>query len=298
VRAAIGAKNTNGARQLISPHLRRRALQFMRVKQLIQFFLQRMSGVIFKIAGYVQSACSSRGTMASVVLLGAVFIHVGQVQAQERSPSRFSATQPSQAIDARTDASFDPSSSAMSPRSAPPRPVNSVNPDFRYLLSLGYNAGGERLADGGLNAADTKSIKSGQGLEMRIGLEQRLGHDVALQFSLGYHTDTSRGANGSATFSRVPFEFLGFLGGLDAQWRFGGGVRKATHAKFESTEGLSIFGGNGQARSSLGFVIGAEYRFNPHFGFGFRHVRESYSFEGVTQNVKGSHTGFNLCAYF
>jgi hypothetical protein len=250
----------------------------------------------------------------AVSLMSALCVYIGVAQAQERSPLRptgnnaspMDSPRPSPTRAASEPGIESPSNSAPrtgSPIAAPPRPAQlqpsaPSNPDFNFLLSGGYNIGGELLADSGASYADTKSIKTGQGFEFRLGFENRFRNQTAVQMTVGYHVDSSYGANGTVSFSRVPVELLGFIGGIHEQWRLGLGLRKATNAHFSSTDNLSLIGGSGQAQSSLGWIISAEYRFNPKFGLGLRHVRESYLFDGMTERLNGNHTGFIISGYF
>jgi hypothetical protein len=249
-----------------------------------------------------------------VSLISALCVCIGAAQAQERSPVRPTGNSASPMESPRPspprpesgpglESSTNSAPSASSPIAAPPRPAQQKpstpsNPDFNFLFSGGYNVGGELLADSGASYADTKSIKTGQGFEFRLGFENRFRNQTAVQMTVGYHVDSSSGSNGTVSFSRVPVELLGFIGGINQQWRFGLGLRKATNANFSSTDNLSLIGGSGQAESSLGWIISAEYRFNPNFGLGLRHVRESYLFDGMTERLDGSYTGFIISGYF
>jgi hypothetical protein len=246
----------------------------------------------------------------TVLLIGTLSGLMGMAHAQERSPVRPTANvanpisplnRPESGESLNVPANS--ASSVNSPIVAPPRPTAQKtstpnNPDFNFLFSGGYNAGGELLADSGTSYADTKSIKTGQGFEFRLGFENRFRNQTAVQMTVGYHVDSSSGSNGTVSFSRVPVELLGFIGGINQQFRFGLGLRKATNANFSSTDNLSLIGGSGQAESSLGWIISAEYRFNPNFGLGLRHVRESYLFDGKTERLDGNYTGFVVSGYF
>jgi hypothetical protein len=91
--------------------------------------------------------------------------------------------------------------------------------------------GGDTLATASYTDGSTSSIKAGGSVQFKAGVDYQLQPKVDLQFSLGYHTDSTQEAkNGKLTFSRVPLEGLVFYR-YQPNIRLGVGLRKAMSAK-------------------------------------------------------------------
>jgi len=168
------------------------------------------------------------------------------------------------------------------------------------VIGVAYTAGGKTLVGIEYSNGSVDRVKSGGQMDVFAGVEYRETADapLTLQATVGYHFDRTSADNGSVTFSRVPFEVLGFWN-VDPQFRVGVGLRKATNAKFRTTGQATYFLPDFNMRSTVGFVVQADYFFAPQASVYFRLVGERYkSSELVGGSVSGNHFGVGLAYHF
>jgi hypothetical protein len=163
-----------------------------------------------------------------------------------------------------------------------------------FFVGLDAGSGGDTLANVTYTNGSTQSIKAGDGVQFKGGIEYRFSPSVAMRSSLGYQYYTTHANNGAVTFSRWPLEVIGLWSATE-KVRLGAGVRKATSAKLEgSGAGSSV--GNSSFDSKVGVVLEAEYLLTPHAGITLRSVNEKYSYQG--SSVDGSHVALGINWYF
>jgi hypothetical protein len=172
-----------------------------------------------------------------------------------------------------------------------------------FFLNMGLTVGGDTLATVAYTDGTTSSLKAGGSIQFKAGGDFRIQPKVDLQFSIGYHMDSTREArNGTLTFTRMPLEGLVFYH-YQPNMRVGAGLRKAMSAKLDGS-GLAASVGSYDFDSSLGFILEWEYLFGrSHFGrggFSVRYVSESYTPSGYpgAASIDGSHVGAGFSWYF
>lgn len=165
---------------------------------------------------------------------------------------------------------------------------------IRPVIGLDFTFGGDTLVSVPYTNGDTKNIKAGGLVHFFGGAEYQSGN-FALQGTVGYHRDSTAADNGSVTFTRVPVEVLG-LWTVGEQVRLGGGLRKSTGAKQDSSGAASLVGRTSYT-GNLGVVVQGEYLFvGSQLSAFVRYVSESYESRGA--RVDGNHFGLGLSYRF
>lgn len=164
---------------------------------------------------------------------------------------------------------------------------------IRPVVGSSLTFGGKSLATMKYEDGTSQTIHSGGLIHLFGGFEFRAG-SFALQGNVGYHVDSSNAKNGDITFSRFPFELIGF-GKLSDQFRLGVGVRKATSVKL-SGSGVASNIGTTHLGSKAGWILQGEYLFNDKLGFFGRYVHEDYTVG--SGKVDGSHGGIGVSYRF
>lgn len=163
----------------------------------------------------------------------------------------------------------------------------------RGVLGIGLTGGGDTLATVVYTDGSTDSIKGGGLVHVFGGAEFRLGTEVTMQATVGYHVDETTGAsNGSLRFSRYPIELLAHYH-VTPQFKLGGGARFVNSAKIDSRGVLS--GARVDFDSTVGAVVEGEYLVTPNIGLKLRFVSEKYKVGGVSAD--GNHAGFYFSWY-
>jgi len=168
---------------------------------------------------------------------------------------------------------------------------------FKPLLGVSLTGGGKTLLSVEMENGDTQRVSSGGLVHLFGGFEFRAPDSpLTFQANVGYHVDDIGASNGDASFSRVPLELLAFWNTAD-NFRLGGGVRKATGAKFRSSGAADV--GDFNMRTSVGFVLQAEYLFGQHHSLFVRYVDEKYKSSLLTDGeVSGNHGGLGYAFRF
>jgi hypothetical protein len=171
--------------------------------------------------------------------------------------------------------------------------VHAQERNVRGILGIGVTGGGDTLATVVYTDGSTDSIKGGGLVHVFGGAEFRLGSEVTVQATIGYHVDETTGAsNGSLRFSRYPIELLAHYA-ITPNFRLGGGARFVNSAKIDSRGVLS--GARVDFDSTVGGVIEGEYLVTPSIGLKLRAVSEKYKVGGVSAD--GNHVGFYFSWY-
>lgn len=163
----------------------------------------------------------------------------------------------------------------------------------RGVLGIGLTGGGDTLATVVYTDGSTDNIKGGGLVHIFGGAEFRLGSNVTMQATVGYHVDETNGASdGSLRFSRYPIELLAHYH-VTPQVKLGGGARFVNSAKIDSRGVLS--GARFDFDSTVGAVVEGEWMVTPAIGLKLRYVSEKYKAPGV--NADGNHVGFYFSWY-
>lgn len=170
--------------------------------------------------------------------------------------------------------------------------------DVRPFVGFGLTYGGDKLESFDFSNGSSTTVRAGNLVDLRAGVDFLVGGPFSMQASIGYHFDAANGSNGDYTFSRVPFEFLGYYS-VTPQVRLGGGFRQSFDAQVESNGAVRGFDSNFDSR--LGFVLEAEWFVLPRLGIKFRGVSEKFEAkDGVYKgrDFDGSHAGVYGVFYF
>lgn len=176
-----------------------------------------------------------------------------------------------------------------------PAPVMPANP-LHWVAGIGITAGGDKVATARYTDGSSVNIKAGSGLALLAGAEYRLNPEFSVQGTVGYHIHfTPEASNGDASFSRVPFELLGYFH-ANQKWRVGGGLRHTTAVKLNGKGAASYLDRDFQ--NANGAIVEVEYFATPNLGIKTRFVSEKFKPEYSSREVSGNHFGLLLNAYF
>ena len=170
--------------------------------------------------------------------------------------------------------------------------------DVRPFIGFGLTYGGDKLESFDFSNGTSTTVRAGNLVDLRAGVDFLVGGPFSMQASLGYHADSANGSNGDYTFRRVPFEFLGYYSVTDTL-RLGGGFRQSFDAQVDSGGVVGGLDANFDAR--LGFVLEGEWFVLPRLGIKFRAVSEKFEAkDGVYRgrSYDGSHAGVYGVFYF
>ncbi len=179
--------------------------------------------------------------------------------------------------------------------------------NWRFLLGMGLANGGEQITEGTITTVGTSDvrqfqIKTGDGLQFRVGADYRLMPRFSLQASVGYSSTAPMGMNGSLTFTTMPVELLAFLD-LSNSLRIGGGVRK-TQADMKATGVAEGWIGAGTYTGSDGGVVELQYltpfsaQDKTQFGVSLRYVTETFTHDRTGTRFNGNHYELAAALYF
>ncbi len=183
--------------------------------------------------------------------------------------------------------------------SVPGMPVRQVF----FGLFGGLTYGGDRLATVQFFDGASENVRGGSLVQVGAGLLwEPAGMPWLLQATISYHADNVLASNGDVTWSRVPFEVLGYYTGVPS-WRFGGGVRFVSAAQLKAD--LGAFTDRVKYRDTTGFVLEAGFRVGPGLWINGRYIREDYEAESVNGEAfapagksSGNSFGVNVVVLF
>jgi hypothetical protein len=175
-----------------------------------------------------------------------------------------------------------------------------------FVLSGGLTYGGDSLETIQYQNGPSVDIKAGGLVELGAGLLiQARDLPLAFQFTANYQWDSAVAKNGTATFSRVPFEATAFYTGIES-WRFGGGVRYVTSIKQRGDENLG--GSDFDFKNAFGELVEVGYSPTSHLWISGRYVFERYKLNsvngisvnslGFTPSVNANHFGIFATGVF
>ncbi len=168
--------------------------------------------------------------------------------------------------------------------------------NLRPVIGMNLTFGGDKLFASEFSNGDSATVHAGGGFAFYGGAEYRFSDVVAMQATLGYHTDRINAENGGARFSRVPVNVIG-LYNFTGKFRLGAGVEFATSAKYQSN------GAAGDAnigfKSSVGPVIEGEYLFTQNFGFKVRAASHTFKVKSAPEiEADGQYVGMTMSYVF
>lgn len=168
---------------------------------------------------------------------------------------------------------------------------------LRPVIGFGLTGGGKTLLKAEIEGQGDQRVTSGGLVHLFGGVEyQAIDSPFSFQANVGYHVDGIGADNGDANFSRVPFELLAFWHSAD-NLRLGGGLRKATGSRFTSSGAADV--GDFNMRTTVGFVLQAEYLFPGGATAFLRYVDETYKSGRLTGGeVSGNHVGVGMAYRF
>jgi hypothetical protein len=173
---------------------------------------------------------------------------------------------------------------------APPGAV-AIHP----LVGVALTGGGDRLLAVRYSDGDTRTLRAGQLVQVWGGLDVRpVDSPVSFLATVGYHSDSAGGWNGSVRFERFPIE-ASVLWSPAPALRIGVGARYAAGAAMRST-GIVNDIPNPHFQSRPGGLVLGEWLVTPHQGVQVRYVHETYRLDG--QSIDGSHGGVGYSFYF
>lgn len=165
-------------------------------------------------------------------------------------------------------------------------------PTTRPVFGIGLTGGGDFLAAVPFDDGTVQNIYAGRFLHMFLGLEHQNAPGYFFRGTLGYHSDSVSGVNGSVSFSRLPLEFSTHFYVAD-RVTLGLGARKSLGV---SLDGASVGLMPIPMTSNLGWLAQMEYELSPEFSLAMRLVHETFQVNSTGMTVDGGHAGmyFNV----
>jgi len=181
--------------------------------------------------------------------------------------------------------------------------------EWRFYGFVGNGFGGDTIAEGTyINTGGSWSVKTGLGLQYKVGADYRVAPNVTVQGSFGHQKSTTQASNGEISMTTQALEFMGFYD-LSPSVRLGGGIRTLTVAEVKATGVGSGFAGAGSYNSTPGAVVEFQYVLDEterrkgagpgQFGISARYVNEKLTHS--TNNTSGkdaSHFDLGLFLYY
>jgi opacity protein-like surface antigen len=162
---------------------------------------------------------------------------------------------------------------------------------LRPLIGMNLTFGGDKLFDSEFSDGRDATVHAGGGFAFFGGAEYSFTDTVAMQATLGYHTDRINASNGGARFSRVPVNVLGVYS--FGKFRVGAGVEVATSANY-SADGAA---GNADIdfKSSVGPVVEGEYLFSNNFSLKLRAAQHTFKVKAAPSvEADGNYFGLQM----
>jgi len=168
--------------------------------------------------------------------------------------------------------------------------------EVKPILGMGFDFGGEKLAEFQYENGDTSSVKSHEGLNLYGGLKiithQYLETNISVGWKFG---STEQAENGDAEFTRFPIEALFFL--REGGHRIGGGISYHKSPKFScEIDGICDF--EAPFKDSLGYIFEYQYMLERNeimkagYFLGFRYTKRDYQLKNIDEEIPASGIGF------
>src|SRR5690554_134932 len=170
--------------------------------------------------------------------------------------------------------------------------------DPHFYAGIGFDVGGDKVLEVNYVGGGSDAVYAGSGFHLAVGMDLDFGTQYMMRDSAGYKESNVTAKNGEVSFSRTPFELLGY--------RFFGlhgiGVGLTHHrnvqAECDLGGGLCPFS-KVDLDNSTGMLIEYLYRVrredsNKGFSVGIRLGGIEYQVPGGTEDVSGGFIGANL----
>jgi hypothetical protein len=163
---------------------------------------------------------------------------------------------------------------------------------LKLVLGMDIGDGGEKLASARYTDGSSDTIKSGGGVQFKVGVQYPTSTNSSLLATVGYEVDdTSAASNGSIKFQRFPVELLS-MWRVGNKVRLGGGLRYASNPKL-SGSGVASSLGTYSLKSKLGLVAQGEYLYSEKLGLTLRAISEKFEYQGKSINANHVQLGVN-----
>jgi hypothetical protein len=159
-----------------------------------------------------------------------------------------------------------------------------------WTASLGFDAGGDKMATVQYENGDDNDIKAGEIANLNIGVIIQNGtSDFETQFTIGWKFDSSSAENGDLSFNRYPIELLQFY--KPGRFRFGGGITYQMNPSLDGSGFASDI--KVDFDNALGFVLQGDFLFDLYYA-GLRYTNIEYEVENYESKVGGDSVGLVL----
>lgn len=179
--------------------------------------------------------------------------------------------------------------------------------NWRFYGMAGTGFGGQSILNGSYTDGSTWDVKTGLGLQYKLGVDYRVSPKFAVQGSIGRQRSTTDGVDGEYALTTHAVEVMGFYD-MTPNWRLGAGVRTLTLAEVTGTGVAAKFPGLGRYESTPGGVFELQYVLDTtpakngndpgQFGISVRYVSENLKPAAGGASKNGSHSELGLFMYY
>jgi hypothetical protein len=168
---------------------------------------------------------------------------------------------------------------------------------LRGIGSIGAEFGGDELASLTFSDGSEANVSAGRGLSLKVGVDiqtwsdETSAIDAVLMGGIKFAM-ISQAVNQDVTWSRYPVELLVFYHHLPAKFRIGlgGTMHFSPTLSFDG----DLLTDEVEFKNSFGFLIHADYFFNPALSFGARYTIQSYTRTTGSPTVSGNSFGLDF----
>ncbi len=164
--------------------------------------------------------------------------------------------------------------------------------DIGFLLRMGFDFGGDKLAEVRWSDGTTDTLKAGQLISFSAGALYHPDAQWALEGTLGYKFDKVNGSNGSIEFTRIPLDVI--VAYANGGHRIGGGAAVHFSPTFTCDAG-GVCNATASFDTAFGAIVqyayGLRVGVNGGFDFGARYTFIRYTGGGLP-TLDGSGFGF------
>lgn len=157
---------------------------------------------------------------------------------------------------------------------------------FDPFVEFGLYAGGDQIAHATYTNGDTDSIDAGGLMGFAAGLIIPITDSIESQISYEYRFDEINASNGDIEWTRFPLEAKIFY--AQEKYRIGAGYTQHMNPKIE---GSGVAAGRVEFKDASGYVIEANYRFNPQAYLGLKYTSIEYETNISTIKTDGNSIG-------
>ena len=170
----------------------------------------------------------------------------------------------------------------------------------QLAVGAGFTSGGDTLGTLYYTNGDSQKVKAGGFIHIYAGANIPLSESLFSRLAIGYHFDEATSAQGTATFSRLPLDFIVFAN--QEQLRYGAGLTLHMSPELDASD----FGDPTiKFDDALGFVLEAGYNFSSNVWVDFRYVAIDYEVKSVgstsitsPNSTDGNHAGIYVSTSF